>query len=81
MTSLERRLKKLETFLTDPTGLMPGSQAWLEYRDKRLYLYITGQDENALRGSTGDVIQAWINDMDDPKFFCASIPGTGHDEA
>jgi hypothetical protein len=75
--NLQRRLKKLEAFLTDPTGFTPGSPAWLEYWDKQLYSYIAGRDENALRASTGDVIQAWINGMDDPRFLCASIPGTG----
>jgi hypothetical protein len=73
MTSLNRRLKKLEALLTDPTGFVPGSQGWLEYWDKQLHLYITGQDENALREATGDVFHAWINGMDDPRFLCASI--------
>jgi hypothetical protein len=31
VTNLRRRLKKLEAKLTDPTGLVPHSQKWLEY--------------------------------------------------
>ena len=81
MRNLHQRLKKLEVFLTDPTGFPQGSPAWLEYWDKRLYLYITGQDEDALRGATGEVFHAWINGMDDPRFLCASIPRADFDQA
>jgi hypothetical protein len=34
MTNLQRRLKKLEAQLTDPTGLVPHSQKWLEYWER-----------------------------------------------
>lgn len=31
MTNVQRRLNKLETLLTDSTGLVPHSEKWLEY--------------------------------------------------
>jgi hypothetical protein len=48
MTNLQRRLKKLEDLLTDPVGLVPHTQKWLEYWDRQFYLYMTGQDRNAI---------------------------------
>ena len=48
MTNLQRRLKKLEGVLTDPVGLVPHKQKWLEYWDRQFYLYMTGQDRNAI---------------------------------
>jgi hypothetical protein len=48
MTNLQRRLKKLEEVLTDPAGLVPHTQKWLEYWDRQFYLYMTGQDRNAI---------------------------------
>jgi hypothetical protein len=48
MTHLQRRLKKLEGVLTDSVGLVPHTQKWLEYWDKQFYLYMTGQDRNAI---------------------------------
>ena len=48
MTHLQRRLRNLEEVLTDPAGLIPHTQKWLEYWDKQFYLYMTGQDRNAI---------------------------------
>jgi hypothetical protein len=48
MTNLQRRLRKLEEILTDPVGLVPHTQRWLEYWDRQFYLYMTGQDRNAI---------------------------------
>jgi hypothetical protein len=31
VTNLQRRLKNLESLLTDPSGLIPHSEKWLEY--------------------------------------------------
>ena len=39
MTNLQRRLTKLEALLTDPSGLVPQSQRWLEYWDRQIYDY------------------------------------------
>ena len=48
MTHLQRRLRKLEGVLTDPVGLVPHTQKWLEYWDRQFYLYMTGQERNAI---------------------------------
>ncbi len=48
MRHLQRRLKKLEGVLTDPVGLVPHTQKWLEYWDRQFHLYMTGQDRNAI---------------------------------
>ena len=48
MTHLQRRLKRLEGILTDPAGLVPHTQKWLEYWDRQYHLFLTGQDENAI---------------------------------
>jgi hypothetical protein len=48
MTHLQRRLKKLEAVLTDPMGLVPDTPRWLEYWDRQYYLYLSGQDRNAI---------------------------------
>jgi hypothetical protein len=48
MTKLQRRLKALEAILTDPVGLVPHTRKWLEYWDRQYYLYLTGQDRNAI---------------------------------
>ena len=34
--------------LTDPVGLIPHSQKWIEYWDRQYYLYLTDQDPNAI---------------------------------
>lgn len=46
--NLQRRLRKLEGVFTDPAGLVPHSQRWLECWDRQYYLYLTGQDRNAI---------------------------------
>lgn len=43
MTNLQRRLKKLEAYLTDPSGRVPHTQKWLEYWDRQFNLFLTGQ--------------------------------------
>jgi hypothetical protein len=48
VTHLQRRLKKLEGILTDPTGMVPHTPRWLEYWDRQFYLYMTGQDRHAI---------------------------------
>jgi hypothetical protein len=48
MTHLQRRLKKLEAVLTDPMGLVPHTPKWLEYWDRQYFLFLTGQDRDAI---------------------------------
>ena len=80
MGGLDRRLKKLETQLTDPSGLVPHTQRWLDYWDRQLYLFLTEQDENALQYATVDVFHAVFPHMDNPASLAGSIPGI-HGEA
>jgi hypothetical protein len=49
MTNLERRIKKLETCLTDASGLMPHSQRWLAYWDQQIFNYMQDPDGNRPR--------------------------------
>ena len=44
--------------LTDPMGLVPHSQKWLEYWDRQYYLYISGQDNNAIWLSSIEAFRA-----------------------
>jgi hypothetical protein len=40
MTNLQRRLKKIEAFMTDTSGLVPHSQRWLEYWDRQIFTFM-----------------------------------------
>ena len=42
MSSLLRRVRKLETRLTDVSGLAPRSEAWLDYWKRRLERLLDG---------------------------------------
>ena len=55
MTRLQRRLKKLESVLTDSMGLVPHTQKWLEYWDRQYYLFLTAKDESSIR--LGSVVE------------------------
>jgi hypothetical protein len=44
-SNLLRRIEELETRWTDGSGLAPHSQAWLEYRDRQVYNYMTDQPD------------------------------------
>ena len=44
MSNLFRRLRKLEEHLTDPSGLVPHSQRWLEYWDREIFNFMTAPD-------------------------------------
>jgi hypothetical protein len=41
MSNLLRRLRKLETRLTDGTGLVPRSEAWLNYWKRKMEQYVS----------------------------------------
>ena len=45
MSNLKGRLKKLEAFLTDDAGLVPGSQIWLAYWTERTDKILNGEDD------------------------------------
>ena len=45
MSSLSRRIKKLEALMTDDAGLVPGSKQWLAYWTERADKILSGEDE------------------------------------
>ena len=58
MIKFHQRLKKLEGALLDPLGLVPHSHKWLEYWDRQFYLYMSGEDLNAIRQASVDEFRA-----------------------
>lgn len=74
MTNLQRRLRKLEACLTDPSGLVPHTQKLLEYWDRQFNLFLTGQDPNALRNCSVDVLRAVMSRVGTRASMAGSIP-------
>jgi hypothetical protein len=60
MSNLQRRLKKLETLVTDGTGLVPGSPCWLAYWTERLDKFIAREDDAKDGKIPLEVIRAYI---------------------
>lgn len=58
MMNLRRRLRKLEAMLTDPVGLVPHTQKWLEYWDRQYFLYLSGTDDKAIWHSSVEAYRA-----------------------
>ena len=58
MTSLERRLRKLEVLRTDCSGLVPHSQIWFAHWYKQLDRYIAGELHGVL--FTMEIISGWL---------------------
>jgi hypothetical protein len=49
MSALSRRVRKLETKLTDATGLVPHSEAWFDFYEDRLVRLINGEEIGRMR--------------------------------
>ena len=60
MSNLRRRLRKLEARLTDSSGLIPNSQAWLDYWLPRVDRIISGEGGDASERIPIAVIDAII---------------------
>lgn len=76
MTNLERRPRKIETCLTDASGLVPHSRKWLLYWDWKLYDFMT-QDEPAERVLfTIEAYRAVMKFASDPASLVGGIPDT-----
>ena len=75
MTSRERRLRKLELLLTDPSGLVPHTRKWLEYWDRQIYDFMTDPEERwpAILFPL-DAYCAVMKHMSDPGSLVGSIP-------
>jgi hypothetical protein len=69
-----KRLQKLEAVQTDDSRLAPHSQKWLEYWDRQCYLYMTGEDRNAIRKCPVDAIRAVMQYVGNPASLVGSIP-------
>jgi len=75
MSRLHGRLRKLEAAFLDPVGLVPFSQKWIEYWDRQFYLYMTGQDLEAIRHSPIDAFRYVMKYAEeDPASLVGSIP-------
>jgi hypothetical protein len=48
MLNLRRRLHKLEARLTDSSGLIPNSQAWLDYWHVKAARILDGEDPDKI---------------------------------
>lgn len=75
MTNLQRRLTKLEALLTDPSGLVPQSQRWLEYWDRQIYDYAI--DPEGRRPAVLfplEAVRAVLQHADNPGSLFGSIP-------
>ena len=48
MSNLRRRLRKLEARLTDSSGLVQNSQAWLDYWHVKAARILDGQDPDKI---------------------------------
>jgi len=60
MTNLQRRLRKLETKLTDRSGFVPHSKEWFRYWNDQLDIFLTRGDASAINGMTLEVVDAII---------------------
>ncbi|HYW46821.1 MAG TPA: hypothetical protein VE959_28400 [Bryobacteraceae bacterium] len=76
MTSLQRRIKKIEAHMADPSGLVPDSQKWLAYWDRQIFNYMTAPDGRrpAVLFPLG-AYRAVMKYMDNPGSLVGSIPG------
>ena len=75
MTNREKRIRRLEALLTDPSGLVPHSQRWLEYWDRQMYLHATHQPRDSSAFSV-EAIRAVMKYADDPASMLGSVSRT-----
>jgi hypothetical protein len=75
MTNLQRRLKKIEAYMTDTSGLVPHSHRWLAYWDQQIFNYMT--DPSGRRPAVHfpiDAFRAVMKFTSDPASLVGSIP-------
>jgi hypothetical protein len=60
VTNLRRRIRKLESRLTDNDGLVPHSKQWFAHWEQKIDQVITGDDPGDLRGIPLAVVDAII---------------------
>jgi hypothetical protein len=65
MTNLLRRLRKLESELTDSSGLVPHSPAWTQYWNREI-LKLVGDDRDAPKQQIPlEAVRAWMQAQPD----------------
>src|ERR1700722_3200589 len=74
MTSLQRRLKKLEGVLNDPLGFIPHSEKWLEHWDRQYYLYLTAGEPLVLVRTLSARCFTAISALDDDSCRKCRVP-------
>jgi hypothetical protein len=74
MTNLKRRLRNLEAVLTDTSRFVPNSQKWLEYWDRRVYLYMIGEAPLNEPRFPLDAVRAVLRNSDNPGSLVGGIP-------
>jgi hypothetical protein len=77
MTNLQRRLKKIEAYMTDTSGLVPHSPRWLAYWDREIFTFM--QDPEHRRPAVLfplQAVRAVLQWSDNPASLVGSIPGT-----
>jgi len=75
MTNLQRRLRKIEAFMTDVSGLVPHSRRWLEYWDQQIFNFM--QDPEHRRPAVLfplQAVRAVVQWSDNPASLVGSIP-------
>lgn len=65
MRNLQRRLRKLERAVTDSSGLIPHSPAWMEYWTKQLEEVLEKRDYGPKKSIPFEVIRAWMRAQPD----------------
>lgn len=58
--------------------LVPFSEKWLVYWDRQFYLYMTGQDFNAIRQAPVDAFRAVMQYSDNPASLGCRIEALFH---
>ena len=75
MRSIRSRLRKLETQLTDASGLVPDSPKWLKYWDRRIYEILTSpKNERHEKIPLGAFRAVYNNAEYDPSAWVHQIP-------
>ena len=65
MTNLQRRLRKLEGLMTDRSGLLPGSPAWIEYWMPEIERVVRRDDPGAKPKIPLEALRIWLQAQPD----------------
>ena len=75
MTNLQRRVRRLEAFMTDASGLVPQSQRWLAYWDRQIFNFMTDPEHRRPAVLFPiDAFRAVMKFTSDPTSLVGSIP-------